>query len=388
VDLRRADLRRAKFYKADLKIADFSNAYGDNVSFREANCKGAIFRGARLDRSDFFRALLREVDFSQANLSNSTLSEADLTKATLSEAILEDAILTKANLRAVLDHTNLTGARLKDANLTGAILTRANLRQANLAFANLTGARLDEADLTDTDLCRAILVNTSIDKAKLSGSSIYGINVWDLKGEFSEQKDLRITNYGDQIITVDNIKVAQFIHLILNNEEVRDVITTLTSKTVLILGRFTSERKAVLDALKNELRKYNFVPIVFDFERPPNRDLTETVKALAGLAYFVIADVSNPRSSPLELQALVPDYQIPFVPIIQEGEKPFPMMADLQKKHDWVLDTISYRSVEILLKVLKPAVINPAIQKHNELRLRKAQEPKILSANDFADDRA
>jgi hypothetical protein len=39
---------------------------------------------------------------------------------------------------------------------------------------------------------------------------------------------------------------------------------------------------------------------------------------LAG--YFVIADVTNPKSSPLELQAVVPDYQIPFVPIIQEPE--------------------------------------------------------------------
>jgi len=42
-----------------------------------------------------------------------------------------------------------------------------------------------------------------------------------------------------------------------------------------------------------------------------------------GEGSFVIADITNPRSAPLELQALVPDYQIPFVPIIQEGEKPF-----------------------------------------------------------------
>jgi hypothetical protein len=37
--------------------------------------------------------------------------------------------------------------------------------------------------------------------------------------------------------------------------------------------------------------------------------------------------------------------------------------------------------------VLKPAIIDPAIQEHNELRLIKAREPKIRSANDFIGDK-
>jgi hypothetical protein len=32
------------------------------------------------------------------------------------------------------------------------------------------------------------------------------------------------------------------------------------------------------------------------------------------LSRFIIADITNPRSSPLELQATMPDYMIPFVP--------------------------------------------------------------------------
>ena len=129
------------------------------------------------------------------------------------------------------------------------------------------------------------------------------------------------------------------------------------------------------------------VILLFDFDRPTDKDFTETIKTLAGLCYFVIADITNPKSSPLELQATVPDYQIPFVPIIQEGEKPFAMMVDLQKKYNWVLDTLSYNSIETLIKALKPAIIDPAIQKHNELRLIKARKPKIRSANDFIDDK-
>ena len=185
-------------------------------------------------------------------------------------------------------------------------------------------------------------------------------------------------------ITVDNIKIAQFIYLILNNAEIRDVLNILTSKSVLILGRFSPpERKLILDALRNRLREYDLLPIVFDFDRPTDRDFTETIKTLAGLSYFVIADVTNPKSSPLELQATVPDYQIPFVPIIQEGESSFAMMVDLQKKYSWVLNTVTYDSLETLVKVLKPLIIDPAMKKRQELRIIKSQEPEIISAKDF-----
>ena len=101
------------------------------------------------------------------------------------------------------------------------------------------------------------------------------------------------------------------------------------------------------------------------------------------MSYFVIADITNPKASPLELQATIPDYQIPFVPIIQEGEKPFSMMANLQTKYNWVLDTISYDSIKTLINALKPAIIDPAIKKHNELKVIKASKPKILNAKDF-----
>jgi hypothetical protein len=35
----------------------------------------------------------------------------------------------------------------------------------------------------------------------------------------------------------------------------------------------------------------------------------------------------------------------------------------------------------------KLAIIEPTIQKHNELRLIKARKPKIRSADDFIDDK-
>jgi hypothetical protein len=65
-------------------------------------------------------------------------------------------------------------------------------------------------------------------------------------------------------------------------------------------------------------------------------------------------------SAPLELQATVPDYMVPFAPILQKGEKPFAMFVDLKNKYDWVLKrVIIYPSVDRLIEVLGDEIVRP-----------------------------
>jgi len=101
----------------------------------------------------------------------------------------------------------------------------------------------------------SILVDTVLTAADLTGCYVHGISAWKLHLEGAKQQNLVISRNlwledKEPEITVDNIEVAQFIYLLLHNEKIRDVIDTITSKAVLILGRFTDERKAVLDALR------------------------------------------------------------------------------------------------------------------------------------------
>ena len=117
-------------------------------------------------------------------------------------------------------------------------------------------------------------------------------------------------------ITVDNIEVAQFIYLMLHNQKIRDVIDTITSKAVLILGRFTDERKAVLDALREELRKRNYLPILFDFDVPASRDITETVSLLARMARFIVADITDPSTSRRSCKRLSRTFPVPVQPML------------------------------------------------------------------------
>ena len=329
---------------------------------------------ARLDHCD-----LTGADLSHANLRAASLWCAKLTRADLRGANCRSANIGNTDLRkALLEGANLWRANLYTSNLSGAKLAAANLRGANLRRANLSAA-----DLTGADLNGAALIDVNLRKAKLSHCRIYGISAWnvDLKG--AEQHSLVITNLNEHAITVDNLEVAQFVYLLLNNNSIRDMIDTIGSKGVLILGRFT-DRKFILDAIRAKLRRLGYLPIVFDFERPTDRDFTETVMTLAGMSRFIIADITKPKSVPLELEATVPNYMIPFVPIIEQGEKPFAMFQDLWKKYrEWVLDPLEYDTAENLVSVLDKAVIEPANERFLALRARKAEQLVVRHAKDY-----
>jgi hypothetical protein len=244
-----------------------------------------------------------------------------------------------------------------------AYLNGANLNRATLRGANLEGATLLETELTGADL---------------TGCRIYGVSAWGLKVEKAKQQNLVITRANEPTVTVDNIEVAQFVYLLLHNEKIRDVIDTIGKKGVLLLGRFTEGRMVVLERIREKLRDLGFVPMVFNFDKPETKDFTETVRLLASLSKFVIVDITNPRSAPLELQATVPDYMVPFVPILQQGEQPFSMFVDLQNKYDWVLKpVVGYPSVDRLIEVLEDKVVRPAEAKFNELLARRTQQPRV-----------
>jgi hypothetical protein len=124
-------------------------------------------------------------------------------------------------------------------------------------MANLMGANLGGANLVLADLSGAVLVETSLADAALTGCRIYGISGRNVKlSEGTKQQGLIITAKDEPEITTDDLEVAQFLYLMLHNDKLRRVIDTIRSKVVLILGRFSlPERKRVLDALREELRK-------------------------------------------------------------------------------------------------------------------------------------
>ena len=179
----------------------------------------------------------------------------------------------------------------------------ADLRGADLSGACLLNADLCDANLRAADLFFTIVVDVNLSGAKLSDCRIFGISVWNVTtDDHTEQKNLNISAVSDPVLTVDNLKVAQFIHLLLNNDEIRGVIETITTKVVLILGRFSPERKPILDALRERLRSHNYLPVMFDFDKPTGRGFTETITTLARMACFIVADLTDATEVRQELR--------------------------------------------------------------------------------------
>lgn len=335
-------------------------------------------------RPYLYGADLRDADLRQANLYKAFLSHANLTGADLAGAKLDGASLTEG----VLCHTNLSRAYLTGVDFYGA-----NLQNANLSRANLIGTHLLEADLRGTNLSRACLVNARLEQittdertnfsnadlrgatilesslahVDLSGCHVYGVSVWNVDLNDAKQNDLLITHYDEPPITLDNLAIAQFVYLLLRNSTIRSAIDTIARKVVLILGRFALERKNVLDAVRGELRRLDYVPILFDFEGPSSRDLTETVRTLAHLSRFVIADLSDPRCLPHELLSFVPDLAVPTAPLLLQSQEPYAMFSDLRRKYHWVLKPFRYESSDQLTSALAQHVIAPAEAKADEL---------------------
>lgn len=361
-DLSDANLSEADLNNADLAEADFSRADLSGANLSEAYLREACFSGAYLHGTD-----LRNADCYGSNLSGAYFTGADLSGANLSGADLREANLSGANLSEVnLSNANLSGANLKDVYLGDADLSRANLSGVNFSRADLSRANLRWAILFGVTLLESVLSEATLDNCK-----IYGISVWNIKGQLKSQKNLVITPPGEAEITVDDIKVAQFVYLLLNNAEIRNVLDVITAKAVLIIGRYTEERKKTLDAIREALRAKGYLPILFDFKGSPNRDFTETIRILAGLSRFVIADITDAKAVPVELQAIVPDFpSIPVKPVILQSQMEYAMFSGI-KRYPWVLEVYEYATEEVLLANLEQEIINPAEQKAEELRIRR-----------------
>jgi uncharacterized protein YjbI with pentapeptide repeats len=247
----------------------------DVVFPRGARCMEADLTGAEMDRAQLVEADFRGGTAPGSSWIGANLQGAVFYKVSLYAANMESATLVNADLsEAALNRANLTGADLTGASLRDAMLPGATLRGANLTGCDLSGASLVGADLTG---------------AILNDARIYGISAWDVQKENLQQENLIVTPQGEPDVSVADLEVAQFIYLLMKNERIRDVITTVTSKSVLILGRFYEERKVVLDAVKWALRERGLVPIIFDWPKSPKRDLTETVQLLANMSRFVVA---------------------------------------------------------------------------------------------------
>ncbi len=355
---RDAGLEEWAAYKKQRQIQAFLQSGGVRKrSFKRGLTKGGYISSLTMQAIDLRGAHLDNITVGYADMRGVILDNASMRGVWMKGARFQNASLKEVDFRPSERNT-----RMMEGNFNYCDLSRSKMQFADLSDATFKQTTLIDSNLTSADLSNTVFTSSNLEGANLTNCRIYGIAAWDLKKDNAIQNNLLIEQAND-VVSVDDLEIAQFVYLLLNNKNITTAISTIGKKGVLILGRFTPERKKVLDAIRQELRNnYNLLPIVFDFERATEKDVTETVKILAGLSRFVIADITEPKSSPLELQATIPNYMVPFVTIIEQGETPFSMFTDLWKKYDkWVLKPLEYPSLEVLMKNFKIGIINRAL---------------------------
>jgi len=330
-----------------LPVEDLENADLHDANLRSVVAPGLRLRGANLSGASLIDTVLNDSDLDQANLSHAFLFKTDLSQCTLRGA----------------DLTSVHGEWVK---LDGADLEGAHIKDAWLEWVDLSGASLRGADLAGSDLTCARMIGTNLSGSVLTGAKVYGVSPWSVKLEGAEQRNLVITKDGEPAITVDDLELAHFLYQMLKYDKVRRVLDTITSKAVLMLGRFTPKRKQVLDRIRDRLREEGYSPIVFDFAVPADRDITETVTTLARMSRFIVADLTDPASIPKELEAIAPRVAVPVQPLIQGNDRPYSMFKDYWK-YPWVLEPKRYRNPATLMANFNATVTEAAEAKAAEL---------------------
>jgi hypothetical protein len=187
------------------------------------------------------------------------------------------------------------------------------------------------------------------------------------------------------VVVVDSLDLAAFIYMTLNNRNIARLFDATGRKWVLLLGRF-GEHLAVLNELRAALTGRQYVPIIFDFTRSEQADLIETVVLLAGMSAFVIVDITDPRSTPMELQAIAPTFGVPIVPIIAASDREFGSFSAVRKLF-WVLPAVKYRDAKDLIARLDHAVIAPALELAQLLKnVKSGERAPLVAAETVAEE--
>ena len=136
---------------------------------------------------------------------------------------------------------------------------------------------------------------------------------------------------------VDDIEMAQFVYYLSSHKNMRNMINILNSKGVLLLGKFKDGGLERLYSLMDWFKTRNYTPMLFDFERPNSLDYTETVITMAGLAKFIVADLSG-GSVPQELYATLSSFQKPV--IVYSDQPAYSMFKDIKRKNRFSFEIV------------------------------------------------
>jgi hypothetical protein len=113
--------------------------------------------------------------------------------------------------------------------------------------------------------------------------------------------------------------------------------------------------------------------------------LAETIRVLAGLCRFVIADITEPRSVPHELATIIASYMIPIVPLLQQGHTGYAVLDEERPGKPWILYEVVYTLDEGVVRGLDSMVIAPALAAESQILADRAAHARRRQSSPAAD---
>lgn len=322
-----------------------------NSNFNKIELYRYDFNDVDFEGSQFIEAKLIECEFINANLKNVNLEKVKCSFSNFTGATLNNSIFSYAEII----NTTMLNCNCINVKFINVSMVQNLAGSSNFSFSDFTGSKIVFTNLVDCNLEATLFINcflngsnlsrSNLNKSTIKNSTVYSVSTWDISTNDTIQENLTITNhYNDYVLTVDDIEIANFIYLISNNNKVSNAIDNISTKVVLILGRFTQERIEILKFIKSLLKKKNYVPILFDFEKPKTRDLTETIGIIGRMSKFIVADLTDAKSIPQELGELIPNNpSLTFYPIIFKEHHEYSMFEHW-KNYPWVKEIFRYEN--------------------------------------------
>lgn len=360
-----ANLSEAYLGKANLCGTDLREADLDAANFNEAILSNTELRAAKnLSKADFSEAHFNFIDLNKADLAKTTLdfarfSNSDLSGANLSKASLCGTQLSESNLcRTDLREAFLSAAHLNDVDLIGADLANVTLRGANLLRVDLS-----EANLSSADLSGATLLEINLTRTILKNCRVYNTSIWKVQFEETIQENLITTDDNQPVITVDHLKIAQFICLLAETQEIQEMLNPLATRSVLILGNFAARRVIVSHTLKETLRKQNYQPLTLDTALFSSPKIGEIIRSLARLSCFVLLDLTGMSNLSELIKEAIPTFAVPVQILVETTRAEDYRLFSNSLVSPWILPFYQYSDVEELQENAIEKFITPAVKK-------------------------
>ena len=177
-------------------------------------------------------------------------------------------------------------------------------------------------------------------------------------GEGVRVSNLSLTPADEAGLLVDDLEMVQLMEALLMKSRWHDLFAARSLRLVLVLGSFAGWRRDHLDALREVLRRRDYVPVVVDLENRVGRKLREGIGNLAHLARFMIADLAGSREFVGHIRTFgLAIRTLPLQSIVPEGEE-FIEIPGVPAQEPY-----RYRDTEHLIETFDECVLHPIEEK-------------------------